>query len=27
VEHLEGIDHLPNLECLYLNANRISEYQ
>ncbi len=27
VEHLESIDHLVKLECLYLNANKISEYQ
>jgi Leucine-rich repeat (LRR) protein len=27
VEHLENIDKLAHLECLYLNANRIGEYQ
>lgn len=27
VEHLENIDRLVGLECLYLNANKISEYQ
>jgi hypothetical protein len=27
VEHLEGMEQLSRLECLYLNANRISDYQ
>lgn len=26
VEHLEDIDQLAKLECLYLNANKINEY-
>jgi hypothetical protein len=27
VEHLENIEKLTQLECLYLNANKINEYQ
>jgi Leucine-rich repeat (LRR) protein len=27
VEHLDSIDQLVLLECLYLNANRIEDYQ